>query len=176
MVRFFTCFFFARNTLRKKRSKNTKKKHVKKPDYSPDHDFYQFATKLTVTLFFSRNSLRAFYSWLLPLMSPDSFGESVASTMGEGRRRGSLRDLRRARNRYEQEKLLNVFLYQRDVRWKKRSALQWFILRHLISKRQYVRRVRELESRTSQSSRVEKRDVSNSFDGCSDDAQCIDTD
>ena len=96
--------------------------------------------------------------------------------MGEGRRRGSLRDLRRARNRYEQEKLLNVFLYQRDVRWKKRSALQWFILRHLISKRQYVRRVRELESRTSQSSRVEKRDVSNSFDGCSDDAQCIDTD
>jgi hypothetical protein len=91
-----------------------------------------------------------------------------------GRRRGSLRDLRRARNRYEQEKLLNAFLYQGDVRRKKRSALQWFILRHLVSKRQHERRLSELESRISQSSCVEKRDFSNSFDEYND-AKCIDT-
>ena len=91
--------------------------------------------------------------------------ESEASTMG-GRRTGSLHDLRRARKRYEQEKLLNVFLYLEDVGWGETDvdAILQYVLRHLVSKRQYKRRVRELESRISQSSCVEKRDFSNSFD------------
>ena len=91
--------------------------------------------------------------------------ESETSTMG-GRRTGSLRDLRRARKRYEQEKLLNVFLYLEDVGWGETDvdAILQYVMRHLVSKRQYKRRVRELESRISQSSCVEKRDFSNSFD------------
>ena len=61
---------------------------------------------------------------------------------------------------------MNVFLYLEDVGWGETDvdAILQYVLRHLVSKRQYKRRVRELESRISQSSCVEKRDFSNSFD------------
>ena len=77
-----------------------------------------------------------------------------------GRKKGSLRDLRRARKRYEQEKLLNLLFYLEDVGWGETDvdAILQYVLQHLVSKRQYKRRVRELESRISQSSCVEKRD------------------